>query len=955
MAEKTTFAGLTRLAPTDSLSEDNFAFQDTDRLILDQLLRVGAVTHIHDGHAALADPTEAPTIAAADTGGTIPAEQTIYAAYSLVDAQGGETLATDVVMVTTQPGLAVPDDSPTLAADTTAGTLLAGSYSYAVTVTDGSGGESGLGPTATIVIPAGSATNQIDVSGLAQIVTDNGGTGYRLWRSVNGGEWTLINTGTTDTVTDDGSLCPDCGVTPPDGTTNLTNGTNAVTITIPAITDPAAISYRVYASQDPLLGSPSLVGTFPVATTDPIDLTTLDVLLEGSPPASSLALPGAMPIDARTEITNLRWLFPVADDAARDALTGVEEGSVVLTLADEALNVYDATGVWGKLAGGAGGGGSLLDVWQGAWDGSLAYTAGDVVHDAGSSWLALVDIAAPTGGGFTPITVRLITATAQLSDGVEQVITVTPTDPLPQGGGYPAKMVQFEVDGAGDVTINTPAPAEAGGQQNTELKDAAGNGITGGNIGTWTATLPSAGMYALFLEIAPSVAVDVPFHVTVTSATATVIDPAVALNDAPVEGTDWTYVAQAGDAGTGGAGVDATAWHWAGIYDPATAYAVNSVVAYRAVSTDPYELYFTSTAHGAGSTPDPATAGWWKLGDIGAGATVTPGHIIVGQTDDGAGTITTNVELPTRDRLAFTGSAIAEVSDATTITVNVDAPSTDTATALAAGGAGGPKPIDWDDIPLDAAFHHAIDITPGEDVYRAQCMLDVNGFVHLRGRVTTAASGAALLGTLPELMRPAHLIRIPHVNNGGTDVTTMSVFANGEIHVTGFSAELDLDGVHFYSEKGALGTTPITPVLAPGVTPDATTPMAAHGGPKSGTVTGCVNAASPAAWPLVLGTLPMNLADATVPSEYSQFAFSGSATYTVTAGPDAGQSGTLDVTFRLIDLPLPGSNQASQESYVGDMQVSVSNPSGTLTDMASDTIHICLDDTYQWFRVHVIA
>jgi hypothetical protein len=116
-----------------------------------------------------------------------------------------------------------------------------------------------------------------------------------------------------------------------------------------------------------------------------------------------------------------------------------------------------------------------------------------------------------------------------------------------------------------------------------------------------------------------------------------------------------------------------------------------------------------------------------------------------------------------------------------------------------------------------------------------------------------------------------------------------------------------------------------------------------------------VNAASPAAWPLVLGTLPMNLADATVPSEYSQFAFSGSATYTVTAGPDAGQSGTLDVTFRLIDLPLPGSNQASQESYVGDMQVSVSNPSGTLTDMASDTIHICLDDTYQWFRVHVIA
>lgn len=761
MAEKTDFAGLTRLLPAESLSEDNFAFQNADPLILDYLTRVGAVTHRHDGHAALADPLDAPGLTTDPAGGTIPAETVIYAAYSLVDANGGETLATPVAMVTTQQGLAVPDDSPVLVPDALAGTLLAGSYSYAITVTDGSGGESGLGPSTTIVIQPGSPTNEIVVSGLAAIVTANGGTGYRLWRSVNGGDWNLVNVGVTDTVTDDGSLCPNCNVTPPDGTTNLTNATNTVTITVPLAASSDAVAYRVYVSEDPLLGSPALVGQYAVtpAALDPIVLTTLDALLDGTPPPRSLALPGASPVDARTEVSNLRWLYPVADDAERDALPGTTDvfaGSVVLTLSDGALNTYDETGVW---------------------------------HKAG-----------------------------------------------------------------------------------------------------------------------------------------------------------------------GGGGIDTTAWHWAGIYDPATAYVANAVVAYRAAPADPYVLYFTSTDQAAGTTPDPATAGWWKLGDGGGGAAVTPGHVIVGQEDDGAGSVSFNVDLPTRAKLAFTGKAVATVQDATTINVNVDAPSTSLVDALAAGGAVGPKPIAWADIPLDPAFFHAIDITPALDVYKVQCMLDVNGFVHLRGRATTSASGASqLLGTLPAIMRPAHTIRIPHVNNGGTQVTPLSIFPNGNIYVSGFSADVDLDGIHFYSETGALGGTPITPALNPGITPDAGNPLSAHGGPKTGSVTGCVNAASPASFPLALGTFAMHLADAMTPSEYSQFDFTGTATYNVTAGPDTGQTGTLDVTLRLIDLSNPALGQSPSEGYEGLMEATVLNPSGALTDMASDTIHICLDNTYLWSRVHIIS
>ncbi|WP_297775067.1 hypothetical protein [Mycobacterium sp.] len=286
--------------------------------------------------------------------------------------------------------------------------------------------------------------------------------------------------------------------------------------------------------------------------------------------------------------------------------------------------------------GSTGGGGSLLDVWQGDWDGLVAYTAGDVVHNDGSSWLALVDVDAPPDTGPTLITVRGKTAVMQLSDGVEQVVTVTPSDTPPSASSYPAKMVQFEVAGAGDVTVTVPAPPEAGGSQNTEIKDSGGGGITGGNVGTWTATLPAAGVYALFLEIAPSVAVDVPFHATVASDTATVVDPpTVTPNDTPAEGAVWTYVAEKGADGTGGGGTGADGasayqvWldngnsgtvddylaslkgdaglTWQGAWNAATAYVVDDAVGYGGSS------YRRLVAGTTATTPDMDTVNWGLL------------------------------------------------------------------------------------------------------------------------------------------------------------------------------------------------------------------------------------------------------------------------------------------------------------------------------------------------------
>src|ERR1700757_4004942 len=140
---RTPFAGFERLAPGDPLSADGYSFQFQNPVIADRLGQLGAVTHKHDGHAA---------IAVAATGGTIPASTPIHVAYTLTDGQGGETLPHVETVVTTGAGYSTPASPPTVAPDYTAGTMLAGTFLYALTVTDGAGGETALGPAATLTV-----------------------------------------------------------------------------------------------------------------------------------------------------------------------------------------------------------------------------------------------------------------------------------------------------------------------------------------------------------------------------------------------------------------------------------------------------------------------------------------------------------------------------------------------------------------------------------------------------------------------------------------------------------------------------------------------------------------------------------------------------------------------------------------------------------------------------------
>lgn len=347
--EKTPFAGLTRLFPEDSLSEDDFSFQSVNPVILDALLRLAVRDHRHDAHAALADPTLDPTLAVVTTGGTIPAETAIYVGYTLIDSVDGETkLNTNVGLITTQDGLTIPDDSPTLAVDLTAGNLLAGSYDYAVTVKDGGGGETELGPVETIIIDPGSPTARIMVSGLATIISDSGGTAARLWRRVNGGDWSLINDSASDTVTDDGTLCPNSNVQPPDTGSGTTNATNALHVTVPTGQPAGTISFRIYASTDGLFGNPALLGTYPIADAGSMKTYTALTFLDGEPPEVSRTYPGANQIDPDTELLDWHWKRAVADHTALNALTGNDDGDVRITLSDHRINVYGG-GAWHDL------------------------------------------------------------------------------------------------------------------------------------------------------------------------------------------------------------------------------------------------------------------------------------------------------------------------------------------------------------------------------------------------------------------------------------------------------------------------------------------------------------------------------------------------------------------------------------------------------------------------------
>lgn len=363
--QKTPFAGLTRLNPNESLSTDGFSFQDQNMALIDYFIEL-ALTHRHDGHAALADPIGAPSAVVETSGGSIGPDITLHIGFTLLDDKGGETLLSDTDVVSTEPPFDAPASAPIAEVEYGTGSILIGTYYYGITLLDAGGGESSMSPWAPIERLPGDANAQINLSGLTEDFVATGAIAWRLYRSKPGSHFDLLAEGTADTYTDDGSTPVDCDVHPPSDFANTTNSANKVVVEVPVSEMGDAVSFKLYASLDGAFNGSCLVGTFDtgLAGTD-LEILTLG-FLRGSPPDVSTSKAGLSKIDPDTEILNWPWKREVAtftDLPAGDA------GDVRLVL-DEGKAYYVPTGGavdendWLPLTG-AGGGSFTVQGWNG--------------------------------------------------------------------------------------------------------------------------------------------------------------------------------------------------------------------------------------------------------------------------------------------------------------------------------------------------------------------------------------------------------------------------------------------------------------------------------------------------------------------------------------------------------------------------------------------------------------
>lgn len=250
MAGTTDHYGLQTLAAGDDFSLNSYKYTNADRGTIDRVLYSGAVGHRHRGGAGITEaPTLAPSLDLDTSQGVIPASTRVYYKYTYVDEAGNETAASPEAFVETPQALQAPG-APTLSYTTTGGTLIAGNYFYVLTAyEDATTSETtGTSPN-SITVPTGTTTNKVT---LTLPTTPLGADGFNVYRKKPGGlgyfwiasvDMTVVTPPTTfvDTGYED-----DCNRTLP--TTNSTNMSNAVTVSLPGATPtvPEGFTWKVY-------------------------------------------------------------------------------------------------------------------------------------------------------------------------------------------------------------------------------------------------------------------------------------------------------------------------------------------------------------------------------------------------------------------------------------------------------------------------------------------------------------------------------------------------------------------------------------------------------------------------------------------------------------------------------------------------------------------------------------
>lgn len=347
---KAPFSGITILEPNDNPMLDGAAFFEKDPAIVDHFLEVGAVTHRHDAHDPLPNPTLPASASVEETGGSIGPDISIAIGYTLTDPDGGETVLSPIATVTTPPPYDPPETAPTAAVEYTGGELLADTYYYGVTLLDGAGGETPLGNYTAATRDPGYASGQIRLTDLTADFASTGAVAWRLYRSRGGEEFNFLATGSGDEFLDDGTIPLNCDLTPPSIDANSTNGTNTLVVQMPSsaailAASPDAVSFTLYGTVSGSWTSPSVLsGPNPVVASGGMEFTFPTLAFgDGSPPDVSTSVPGASQIDPDTDLIDWHWKRPV--DTVGDLPTvGTGEGDVRIVKASGVPYIATADG-----------------------------------------------------------------------------------------------------------------------------------------------------------------------------------------------------------------------------------------------------------------------------------------------------------------------------------------------------------------------------------------------------------------------------------------------------------------------------------------------------------------------------------------------------------------------------------------------------------------------------------
>jgi hypothetical protein len=317
--EKTPFAGVTILEPGEGLDSDNGAFIDRDRLTIDHFLKLGAKLHRHNGEAGLLNPTIPASGAVVASGGTIASDLTISLGYTIEDAQGGETMLSPLAVVSTGSQMDIPIAAPSAAVEYTGGSLLVNQYYYAVTWTDGDGGETPAGPAVAAERAPGFASGRVKLTNLTYGMAAAGAVEWRLFRAIGGGTYDLLTTGGigTDSFVDDGTTSVDCDTHPPTDSQNTTKKVNTLLVTLPKADAnmSRATNINLYGSLTGEFGEASSLGQYPVASAGATVAFSALNFNDATPPDVNLSIGGAALIDPDTELLDWHWRRPVAASA----------------------------------------------------------------------------------------------------------------------------------------------------------------------------------------------------------------------------------------------------------------------------------------------------------------------------------------------------------------------------------------------------------------------------------------------------------------------------------------------------------------------------------------------------------------------------------------------------------------------------------------------------------------